>query len=161
MVLIGGRNCNKLKLEFQLIDRTLSIAGIQISTKGRLKYVKAKFIPEIFTPYVPQVAREGRGWKYEQNMMTSSNGNIFRVAGPLCGGDSPVTSEFPDGQWRGALTFSLICAWINGWVSNGESGALGRRRAHYDVTVMTLLPYLVTASLSILHYIWRLYSECW
>ena len=27
-------------------------------------------------------------------MMTSSNGNIFHVTGPLCG-DSPVTSEFP------------------------------------------------------------------
>ena len=22
------------------------------------------------------------------------------------------------GQWRGALMFSLICAWINGWVNN-------------------------------------------
>ena len=28
------------------------------------------------------------------NMMTSSNGHIFRVTGPLCE-DSPVTSEFP------------------------------------------------------------------
>ena len=27
-------------------------------------------------------------------MMTSSNGNIFRVTGPLCG-NSPVTGEFP------------------------------------------------------------------
>ena len=27
-------------------------------------------------------------------MMTPSNGNIFRVTGPLCG-DSPVTGEFP------------------------------------------------------------------
>ena len=27
-------------------------------------------------------------------MMTSSNGNIFRIAGPLCG-NSPVTGEFP------------------------------------------------------------------
>ena len=26
--------------------------------------------------------------------MTSSNGNIFRVTGPLCG-ESPVTGEFP------------------------------------------------------------------
>ena len=29
------------------------------------------------------------------NMMTSSNGNIFRVTGPLCGGNSPVPGEFP------------------------------------------------------------------
>ena len=28
-------------------------------------------------------------------MMTSSNGNIFRVTGSLCAGNSPVTGEFP------------------------------------------------------------------
>ena len=32
--------------------------------------------------------------------------------------------------------FSLICAWINGWVHNGEAGDLRRHRAHYDATVM-------------------------
>ena len=39
-------------------------------------------------------------------MMMSSNENIFRVSGPLCG-------EFNShkGQWRRALMFSLICAW--------------------------------------------------
>ena len=41
------------------------------------------------------------------------------------------------GQWRGALMFSLICAWINGWVNNGEAGDLKRHRAHYDVIVMS------------------------
>ena len=40
------------------------------------------------------------------------------------------------GQWRGALMFSLICAWMNGWVNNGEAGGLRRHRAHYDVIVM-------------------------
>ena len=63
-------------------------------------------------------------------MMTSSNGNIFRVTDPLCG-------KFPvQKQWRGALMFSLICAWINGWVNRREAGDLRRHRAHYDVTVM-------------------------
>ena len=38
------------------------------------------------------------------------------------------------GQWRGALMFSLICAWVNGWVNNREAGDLRRHRAHYDVT---------------------------
>ena len=37
------------------------------------------------------------------------------------------------GQWRGALMFSVICAWINGWVNNREAGDLRRHRAHYDV----------------------------
>ena len=40
------------------------------------------------------------------------------------------------GQWRGALMFSMICAWINGSVNNSEAGDLRRRRAHYDVIVM-------------------------
>ena len=40
------------------------------------------------------------------------------------------------GQWRGALTLSLICAWMNGWVNNNEAGNLRRHHAHYDVTVM-------------------------
>ena len=48
---------------------------------------------------------------------------------------SPVNSPHK-GQWRGALMFSLICVWINGWVKNGEAGDLRRYRAHYDVTVM-------------------------
>ena len=28
-------------------------------------------------------------------MMTSSNGNVFRVTGPFCAGNSPVPGEFP------------------------------------------------------------------
>ena len=55
----------------------------------------------------------------------------------ICAGNSPVPDEFPHKcQWRGALMFSLIYAWINGWVNNGEAGDLRRHRAHYDVTVM-------------------------
>ena len=40
------------------------------------------------------------------------------------------------GQWRGALIFSLICAWINGWVNNGEAGDLRSHRTHYDIVVI-------------------------
>ena len=40
-------------------------------------------------------------------------------------------------QWRRSLMFYLIGAWINGWVNNREAGDLRRRRAHYDVTVMS------------------------
>ena len=42
------------------------------------------------------------------------------------------------GQWRGALIFSLIYAWTNGWVNNRDAGYLRRYRAHYDVTVMAM-----------------------
>ena len=48
---------------------------------------------------------------------------------------SPVNSPHK-GQWRGALMFSLICGWINGWVNNREAGDLRRHRAHYDVSEM-------------------------
>ena len=32
--------------------------------------------------------------------------------------------------------YSLIFAWIYGWVNNREAGDLRRHRAHYDVIVM-------------------------
>ena len=43
------------------------------------------------------------------------------------------------GQWRVALMFSLICAWINGCINNRKAGDLRRNRAHYDVTLMSFL----------------------
>ena len=48
---------------------------------------------------------------------------------------SPVNSPHK-GQWRGALIFSSICAWINGWENNRKAGDLRHMRAHYDVIVM-------------------------
>ena len=48
---------------------------------------------------------------------------------------SPVISPHK-GQWRGALMFSSICVWINGWVNNRDAVALRRHRAHYYVIVM-------------------------
>ena len=65
-------------------------------------------------------------------MMTSSNENICRVTGPLCGeftGHRWISQH--KGQWHGTLMFSLICAWINGWVNNREAGDLIRHRAQY------------------------------
>ena len=45
----------------------------------------------------------------------------------ICAGNSPVPGNSPHkGQWRGALMFSLICVWINGWVNNREAGDLRR-----------------------------------
>ena len=76
-------------------------------------------------------------------MMTSSNGNIFCVTGPLCG-------EFTGPRWiprtkASDAMFSLIS--INGWVNNHEAGDLRPYRAHYDVTVMCKI---TTSSLIIL-----------
>ena len=66
-------------------------------------------------------------------MMTSSNGNIFLLTGPF------AVSSPHKGQWCGASMFSLIYAWINGWVNNRETGDLIRHCAHYDVNVMRSL----------------------
>ena len=55
----------------------------------------------------------------------------------LCAGNSPVPVNSPHkGQWRGALMFSFIYAWINDWVNNREAGDLRRQDGHYDVIVM-------------------------
>ena len=69
--------------------------------------------------------------------MTSWNGNIFRVTGPLCG-------EFTGHRWiphtkasdAEPWCFLWSVPWINGWVNNHEAGDLRRHRAHYDVIVM-------------------------
>ena len=55
----------------------------------------------------------------------------------ICAGNSLVPVNSPHkGQWRRALMFTLICARINGWVNNRETGDLRRYCAHYDVIVM-------------------------
>ena len=76
-------------------------------------------------------------WRYTMiMMMTSSNGNIFRVTGPLLG-NSPVPGEFPSQRpVTRSFMFSLICVWINSWINNSEAGDLRRYRVHYDVIVM-------------------------
>ena len=71
------------------------------------------------------------------SMMTSSNGNIFRATGHLCG-EFTGPGEFPiQRPVTRSFDFSLICVWINGWVSNREAGDLRLHRGHSDVIVMT------------------------
>ena len=56
---------------------------------------------------------------------------------PFVRGISRSTVNSPQkGQWRGALTFSLICALIKGWVNKCEAGDSRRHRAHCDVIVI-------------------------
>ena len=55
------------------------------------------------------------------------------------------------GQWRGALMFSLICAWTKRWANNRDARALRRHRAHCDVTVMR--SYFAVQWLDFMH--WR------
>ena len=46
------------------------------------------------SPFCPQHRDNYNKVSFVRNMMTSSNGNIFRVTDHLCG-NSPVTGEFP------------------------------------------------------------------
>ena len=81
------------------------------------------------------------------HMMTSTNGNIFRVTGPLCG-------EFTGHRWIPRTTasdaelwyFLWSAHWINGWVNNREAGDLRRHRAHYDVIVIIHEHSIITQS---------------
>ena len=65
-------------------------------------------------------------WRHQMETFSALLARIHR---------SPVSSPHK-GQWRGALMFSLICAWINDWVNNREAGDLRRHCAHYDAIVM-------------------------
>ena len=70
-------------------------------------------------------------------MVTSSNGNIFRVTGPLCG-EFTGPGEFPTQRpVTRSFDVSLICVCINDWVNNGEAGDLRCHRRHYGVNVMS------------------------
>ena len=80
-------------------------------------------------------------------MMTSSNGNIFRLTGHLCGDRSSVNSPYKD-KWRGALIF-FICTRINGYVNNRKAGDLRRALTHYDVTVMHILYFEATWNITL------------
>ena len=66
--------------------------------------------------YVYACLSVGNSQIYIYGMMTSANGT-FSALLAICAGNSPVNSRHK-GQWCGALMFSLICAWINGWVNN-------------------------------------------
>ena len=73
----------------------------------------------------------GTWWRHQME--------IFPALLALCERNPPVTDRWISrhkGQWRGALMFSLICAWRNCWVNNRDTGDFRRHRAHYDVTVV-------------------------
>ena len=49
------------------------------------------------------------------------------------------------GQWRRTLMFSSIYAWIKGWVNNRKAGDLRHHSAHYDVTLLRRLCFVVVS----------------
>ena len=73
-------------------------------------------------------------------MLASSSGNISLRYWSFVRGNhrSPLNSPHK-GQWSGALMFSFISAWTNGWVNNRDPGDLRHDHAYHDVTVMIKL----------------------
>ena len=66
---------------------------------------------------------------------------------------SPVNSPHK-GEWRGALMFSLICAWINAGVNNRKAGDLRHHRAYYNAIIMCLLRSHFSVLLPERHGVW-------
>ena len=57
-----------------------------------------------------------------------------------------LVNSLHKGQWCRALMFSLIFAWMNGWVNTREAGDLKCHCAHYDVTEMLKIGHQDKAS---------------
>ena len=98
-----------------------------------------KSLSEILSYHLGPLPRARFKWNMANNadMMTSSNGNIFHVTGPLCGdftGDRwiPLTKASDAKLW----CFRSICAWTNDWVNNRSAGDLRRHQAHCDGSVI-------------------------
>ena len=77
-------------------------------------------------------------WKYSKDnnaTMTSSNGNIVRYWPFVRGIHRSPVDDPHKGQWRGALMYSVICAW---WkrLNKRDTGDWRHHRVHYDVTVI-------------------------
>ena len=71
------------------------------------------------------------------------------------------TASFHKGQWRGALIFSLIYTWTNGWANNRGAGDLRHHCAHYDVAVMNTEILMQNMIISgTVHSIFLLYEYC-
>ena len=108
-------------------------------------YVHFKLWDEITNPFPNCNGCTVEVWEWisiNHHMMTSSNGNIFHVTGPLCGDFTgyrwiPLTKASDAELW----CFLLICVWINGWINIREAGYLRRHGAHNDVIVMGLKWY--------------------
>ena len=82
---------------------------------------------------------------------------LFSALLALCAGNSSVPVNSPHkGQWRGALMFSLICAWINDWVNNREAGDFRHHRGHYDVIVLIFVCIVLNRSHNVLiKHLWK------
>ena len=119
---------------------TAMACTVLLASSHQLNWLAARF-------HLNLVAFESSpGWSAEASNRASCRTwwrhqmEIFSALLAICAGNSPITGLFPHkAQWRGLLMFSLICAWIKGWVNNGDAGELTRHGAQYDVNVISFI----------------------
>ena len=98
---------------------------------SHMKYLHSLILP------CPSTKRPIIWRRYLKRIIFKANGCTGSEPDEIMMTSSPVpVNSSRKGQWRGALMFSLICVWINGWVNNREAGDLRRYRSHYDFNVM-------------------------
>ena len=103
--------------------------GNRLTTPVSVQIAPEDMVKTALFQTTTECTRARTWWRYQME--------TFSALLAICAGNSPVPVNSPhNGQWRGALMFTLICARINGWVNNREAGDLRRHRCHYDVIVM-------------------------
>ena len=114
-------------------NRSLFNCPLHVMCHG-VKFLSDAWSAIFTTLFTIQMACEGQTFNIHDGVIKSKH---FPRYWPFVSGihRSPVDSP-QNGQWRGALMFSLICFWTNGWANNRDSGDLRRHRTHYDFTVM-------------------------
>ena len=109
--------------------------GDTISSSFRLewqRYAKDPWYSQNKAYFVSFSSHRSRMTHISVSIMALSNGNIFRVTGPLCGE--------PTGHRRNPRTHASDAEfWCFLWVNNREAGGLRHHCSHYDVTVMSKL----------------------
>ena len=121
----GDEGClpNSFRWEFILFIKTLSTGEHSLHISWRSTHLLHLFFLLSW-------------WRHQMETYSASLDFVRGIHRRLRGiHRSPVNSPHTD-QWRGALMFSLICAWTGNWVNNQDAGDLRRYRTHYDVTAM-------------------------
>ena len=119
----------KICLKITCLKFHSNFPGVNALTRGLKAYARPPYDNKMELLY-NMVQSKVTWWRHQME--------TFSVLLALCVGNSQVTGK---GQWCGALMFSLIHDWINGWVNNREAGDLRCHCAHYDVTVMRSISY--------------------
>ena len=117
-----------------MTSRGHSALFIQTYNWKKMK-IYINFHKSLFMPY----SKRKMMYMYIYSSWWRHQTEFFFVLLALCEGNPQVNDGFPSyhkGQWRGALTFSLSCAWNNSWANNRDAGDWRRHCAHYDSNVI-------------------------